>query len=117
MKTRNKQCQACPWRVDATDHESDIPNYDRELHKNLTVTIAEPASLRQMVEPNLRLMGCHEHQDPENQIVCVGWLANQLGPGNNLALRMAALQNPELGNFELVGEQHEKLEDTFGADQ
>ncbi len=112
MKTRKKQCAACPWRVDATDHENDIPNYERGLHEKLTRTIAEPACLRQMAEPDLRLMGCHEHQG-EAQVVCVGWLANQLGPGNNLALRMAALRNPDLGNFELVGDQHETLEDTL----
>lgn len=56
------------------------------------------------------LMACHESV-PGREYACVGWLMNQFGPGNNLAVRMAAIQ----GSFDpsalvLDGEQHESID-------
>lgn len=44
---------------------------------------------------------------------CVGWLANQLGPGNNIALRLAVRVGRVSADFELVGKQHPRFEDTL----
>lgn len=51
-------------------------------------------------------------EHPGAERVCVGWLANQLGPGNNLPLRLWASRNLT-EPLELVGEQHETFEDTL----
>ncbi|MBV8720990.1 MAG: hypothetical protein JO277_02500 [Candidatus Eremiobacteraeota bacterium] len=50
---------------------------------------------------------------PGKELPCVGWLAHQLGPGNNIALRMRAIADPRLYAFELDGEQHTRFEDTL----
>ena len=105
-----KQCAKCPWRKSTDPHE--IPNgYCEEKHLDLSKTIAEPA-LMQL--GTLRLMACHD-SPMGSERVCVGWLAQQLGPGNNIALRMAAFQGRfgDLSTMELVGDQHERLEDTL----
>lgn len=79
------QCAKCPWRVDVDPF--DIPNgYNVDLHRGLAETIAEPGSLR----ATGRVMSCHEH-DAAEEAHCVGWLVNQLGEGNNLALRIQML--------------------------
>ena len=57
-------------------------------------------------------MACHE-TPPGEELPCVGWLANQLGLGNNLGLRMRALSDKSLFNFELDGDQHDRFEDTL----
>lgn len=101
-----KQCAKCPWRKDVDPH--DIPNgYCERRHAALEDTIAE--GLR---AGPLRLMACHETK-PGRELPCVGWLANQLGPGNNIGLRLAVLRKQIDARFELVGEQHERFEDTL----
>src|SRR3954468_218997 len=76
---RTHQCEKCPWRVETDPY--DIPNgYDPEKHRALANTIAEPGSLRDTGG----VMACHETDDAH----CIGWLVNQLGPGNNIGLRM-----------------------------
>ncbi len=108
MATR-KQCQKCPWRVDVDPTE--IPNgYCEAKHAALKDTIAKPGVVR--LGGPLRIMACHESK-PRKQFACVGWLANQLGPGNNIGLRMAAIRDRSLTDFELVGEQHKRFEDTL----
>lgn len=105
-----KQCAKCPWRVDVDPH--DIPNgYCEVRHAGLRGTIADPGKLR---AGPLRLMACHETR-PGKEKACVGWLANQLGPGNNIALRLAASAGRVEGwdEIETVGEQHERFEDTL----
>ncbi len=107
INQRRKQCAKCPWRVDVDPN--DIPNgYSKKKHEGLISTIATPG----VITSQLQIMACHEsplgHEQP-----CVGWLANQLGPGNNLGLRFAVLQGWISANIELIGEQHERLEDTF----
>ncbi len=103
------QCKACPWRVDVVP-EKDIPNgYCEMKHKDLKNTIADgTGSLR---PGPIRAMACHETK-PGKDLMCVGWLANQLGPGNNIALRMRALAG-DLPSYTLVGEQHETFKDTL----
>lgn len=104
-----RQCAKCPWRVDVDPH--DIPNgYCETKHARLRNTLAKPGEFR--LGGTLRMMACHETM-PGKELPCVGWLAHQLGPGNNIALRLAVYRDPKLGEFELVGEQHERFEDTL----
>lgn len=102
-----KQCDKCPWRVDVDPHE--IPDgYCVEKHKALESTIARGLNFG----GTLRVMACHESK-AGHEIACVGWLAHQLGPGNNIALRMQAISGHIDTDFELVGEQHKRFEDTL----
>ena len=108
---KRRQCAKCPWKVTTDPH--DIPNdYCPEKHAALESTIADPGSLRGLSGGTLRMMACHESID-QKPLVCVGWLAQQLGPGNNIALRMAVMSGQIDGDVETVGEQHERFEDTF----
>ncbi len=103
------QCAKCPWKTSTNPH--DIPGgYSVEKHKALKATLSE--GLAGLNNPVMRVMGCHEFSVGVEQ-ACVGWLANQLGPGNNLALRLRAMTGDVDTNFELVGEQHRTLEDTL----
>lgn len=116
MSRKRKQCRLCPWRVDVDPH--DIPDgYCETKHAGLRSTIAEPGEFRP--QSAIRLMACHESK-PGKEKTCVGWLANQLGPGNNIALRLAAMAGQVEGwhQIELVGEQHERFEDALpGGDR
>ncbi len=106
MKVRNNQCKACPWKV-STVPERDIPGgYSCDLHEGLSDTIAEPGSLRAA-----RIMACHEHL-PGAEVPCVGWVVNQLGVGNNIRLRMMALDGRFRG-LRTDGPQHQSFEDTL----
>jgi hypothetical protein len=58
------------------------------------------------------MMACHETK-PGRELPCVGWLVNQVGPGNNLGVRLAVMQGRIDGNVETVGPQHERFEDTL----
>ena len=101
-----KQCRACPWKK-STVPGCDIPDgYDEAKHKALSSTIAEPGIL----SSSLHLMACHEAPCGSEK-PCVGWLAHQLGPGNNIALRMRALDG-RWNRLELDGPQHETFEET-----
>lgn len=57
-------------------------------------------------------MACHEHSLGE-EAHCIGWLMNQLGPGNNIALRMKMLSCENAHRIRLDGEQHETFEATL----
>lgn len=106
---RVRQCEKCPWKVSTDPH--DIPNgYDEDLHAGLADTIAEPGALR--FGGAQRIMACHEHA-PGEEAHCVGWLMNQLGPGNNIGLRLSMLGCENLKHVHLDGEQHERFEDTL----
>ncbi len=92
-------------------HQSDIPGgYSVDKHRALSCTIAEPGSARGLGGP-LRLMACHESK-PGKERPCAGWLEHQLGTGNNLALRLAAMSG-RIPVPVTVGEQHERFEDTL----
>jgi nitrate/nitrite transporter NarK len=55
-------------------------------------------------------MACHESPIGD-EYACVGWLADQLGPGHNMALRYAVATGAvTLGALDLDGEQFESLE-------
>lgn len=95
MATR-RQCAKCPWKKSVNPH--DIPNgYSVEKHRGLKETIA---------------MACHE-TDMGRELPCVGWLLHQLGPGNNIALRLAAISGRVDANVQTVGPQHSRFEDTL----
>lgn len=103
---RTAQCAKCPWRVDVDPH--DIPNgYCETKHEGLAKTIAAPGALP--TGAALNVMACHETDDAH----CVGWLAHQLGPGNNIGLRISMLGCENIGKLRLVGEQHATFEDTL----
>ncbi len=110
-KAVRKQCLKCPWKV-GTDPLQIPGGYCQINHANLKNTIARPSDISQLNAP-LRMMACHETNTRDKELPCVGWLANQLGPGNNIALRLRALSDRSLTDFRLVGEQHKCLEDTL----
>jgi hypothetical protein len=102
------QCRKCPWRKDVDPH--DIPDgYSEDMHRDLRGTIAGPGAFT--LGGPLRMMACHDSPVGKER-PCVGWLANQLGPGNNIPLRLWASRNLK-GRLGLVGEQHETFEDTL----
>lgn len=100
------QCAKCPWRKDVNPH--DIPNgYCPTKHANLKRTIAK--DFTNVFAKELHVMACHETHDS----YCLGWLMNQLGPGNNIALRLRMRHCTNIGDVKLIGEQHETFEDTL----
>lgn len=111
MKVRNKQCKACPWKKNVVPIK-DIPNAYCELkHARLANTIATPGDLTGLNTNTLHIMACHEH-DSDEGVPCVGWLYNQLGPGNNIVLRVLAIEG-KFAKIKVVGKQHETFEDTL----
>ena len=106
---RETQCAKCPWRVD-TD-PNDIPNgYTAKAHRNLKHTIAVPGSLD--FGDSINVMSCHE----TDGLHCIGWVANQFGSGNNIALRIKMMKY-DLRGLTLRGEQHQCFEDTLPKDE
>lgn len=101
------QCAKCPWRKDVDPH--DIPNgYCEKKHAGLAKTIANPGDLR----GSGSMMACHE-TPPGKEKPCVGWLVHQLGPGNNIGLRMQVIYGRIDARVRTIGEQHETFEDTL----
>lgn len=104
-----KQCKSCPWRVGCVP-DKDIPNgYSVTLHKALAKTIQ--SGLGSLFADERHVMACH-YSKPGEEFYCAGWLANQLGPGNNLGVRLAVLQG-KMPAPEIDGPQHERFEDTL----
>lgn len=107
-RVRTRQCNKCPWKK-STDPR-DIPNGYCELkHAGLKSTIAKPGEY--IPGRELPMMACHESPTAK-PFPCVGWVLNQLGPGNNIALRILAMDG-RFSNFRTTGPQHERLEDTL----
>ena len=105
---RVKQCAKCPWKKAVNPH--DIPDgYDVDKHRALKSTIADPNDVFSTLGGVLHIMPCHEIDNAH----CVGWLKNQLGPGNNIGLRLQMRNCENLGQLRIVGEQHERFEDTL----
>lgn len=101
-----KQCKKCPWRVDVDPH--DIPDgYCETAHAALESTIARGFNFGD----GLRMMACHE-SPVGKESPCAGWMHNQLGEGNNIGLRMWAI-NGLKSKVEVVGQQHRRFEDTL----
>lgn len=109
---KRRQCAKCPWKKSTNPH--DIPGgYCEIKHANLKSTIADQSDpISQIMGGELRMMACHEFPEGREE-PCVGWVAHQLGPGNNIALRLAARSGRVPVDFDLVGEQHERFEDTL----
>lgn len=106
---RVRQCAKCPWKVSTNPH--DIPDgYCETQHRGLSKTIADPGAMPGAGP--LVAMSCHEHPVGD-EAHCVGWLAHQIGPGNNIALRIRMLDCENLGSIQLDGRQHERFEDTL----
>lgn len=106
---RTKQCAKCPWRKDVNPR--DIPNgYSVEKHCALESTIAKHP-LDGLFAPTMRVMACHETRDTH----CVGWLVNQVGSGNNIALRIQMASCENASAVRTIGKQHERFEDTLPA--
>jgi hypothetical protein len=104
--TRSKQCHKCPWKLSTDPY--DIPNgYNPQKHHGLKKTIADPGALTF----NSRAMACHESPVGEESY-CIGWLVHQLGPGNNIGLRLKMLHY-DLSDVEIFGPQHQSFEDTL----
>ena len=106
---RTKQCAKCPWQTCV--NPNDIPNgYDIKKHENLRGTIADRNNpLSSLGNNELRIMACHETKDAH----CVGWLNNQLGEGNNIGLRLSMRHYENADKIEVLGEQHDRFEDTL----
>jgi hypothetical protein len=101
---KTTQCEKCPWRVETDPH--DIPNgYCETKHRALKKTIARPGDFR----GNRHAMACHETHDAH----CIGWLVNQIGPGNNIGLRILMMNCVNAKFIKLRGEQHQRFEDTL----
>lgn len=103
-----KQCPTCPWRI-GCDPVTDIPNYDAERAAQLVDTIGH--GLEEALRPIRKIMACH-YSKPGKEFACAGWLHNQLGAGNNIAVRVDMLR----GRYPIPiveGEQHERYEDTL----
>lgn len=103
-----RQCAKCPWKV-TTDPRTIPGGYSADKHRALARTIAPSGSFQ---TGPIRVMACHESKIGA-EVPCVGWVANQLGPGNNLALRLRACRDKSLLDFELDGEQHERFDQTL----
>lgn len=112
MKVRKTQCKACPWKV-STVPTADIPGgYCETKHAALDRTIAGKLPVeQQLVADTLRIMACHESTN-QGEYPCVGWLVNQLGPGNNILLRLSA-RDGRFSDLRTVGPQHPTFEDTL----
>lgn len=99
---RIKQCKACPWKK-STVPDRDIPGgYDAKKHRALIA--CQPQGL---LETKIRAMACHDSKLGA-EYPCVGWLVNQLGPGNNIGLRMQAMDG-RFGELITEGEQYESV--------
>lgn len=104
---RTKQCKSCPWKVETDPH--DIPHGYCELkHANLESTIAKDLTF----SDKLKVMACH-HSVNGKEEHCIGWLVNQLGPGNNIGLRISMRHYENAKDIEVFGEQHERFEETL----
>ena len=111
MKTwklkRTAQCEKCPWRKGVDPRE--IPNgYSLEKHRALRSTIATSASCN-LPGQELVSMACHETEDAH----CIGWLMNQLGPGNNIPLRLRMRNCANAAKIRLRGDQHQTFDETL----
>ncbi len=109
--TTTRQCAKCPWRVDTDPRE--IPNgYTEDKHRALESTIERRGVGEQLASDSVRVMTCHE-SNAGDESMCLGWLMNQLGPGNNISMRLMARRCENINDVELIGEQHQTFEDTL----
>lgn len=106
---RTKQCAKCPWKVSTNPRE--IPDgYCEIKHANLKDTISNNPF--DFLHRERKAMACH-HSNGSDEMYCVGWLNNQLGPGNNIGIRLHMMNCENINELKIVGEQHEKFEYTL----
>ena len=102
------QCAKCPWKVSTNPYE--IPGeYSKELHENLSITIADPHPKSFVMPTEIKTMACHLTHNNH----CIGYLYNQLGYGNNLALIIKFMNCENLEDMKIIGPQHETFQDTL----
>ncbi len=107
---RTRQCKKCPWRVGVNPRT--IPDgYSEDRHKALERTIAKPGDLSNLYGEQ-HVMACHETDDAH----CIGWVVNQVGPGNNIGLRLRMRNCINASRIEVLGAQHRTFEDTLPKD-
>ncbi len=86
------------------------------MHEGLQDTIAPSNTLEQLNKfaqsKTVKIMACHDSSETE-LYHCIGWVHNQLGSGNNVALRMSFRDCQNVNEIEVEGEQHSRFEDTF----
>lgn len=99
-----KQCASCPWKR-SVDPDSLPAGYGRVDRDAVTRASASGAASLRDRAPG---MGCHVPR-PGPVLPCVGWLAQQLGPGGDLGLRMAVVTGHVDANVETVGPQRATL--------
>ena len=110
---RTKQCKTCPWKAGASPSIDIAPyGYSLQKHKALISTISQSPLDFLFTDGPLRTMSCH-HSTEGNEQHCVGWLHNQLGPGNNVGLRLWWRKVENAGELKVDGPQHETFEDTL----
>lgn len=105
---RTKQCAKCPWKVGINPH--DIPDgYSVDKHQALACTIAKDQN---PFVDQLNIMACHETAI-EDETHCIGWINHQLGPGNNIPLRIKMISCENSREMKVFGPQHQTFEDTL----
>lgn len=102
------QCDKCPWRV-SVDPRTIPRGYSETQHAALACTIAKPGDIGAIFDSTEHVMACHE----TNEAHCLGWLMHQLGPGNNIALRIRMLSCANLRQVRLRGLQHQTFDATL----
>lgn len=100
------QCKTCPWRVEAS--LEDIPRYSRAQLEDLE----ESCNQSGISSLSSHAMMCHHAKSNEFR-PCLGWLVYAIGPGQNFGARMIANNIKNLGDVQLLGEQHETFQDTL----
>lgn len=106
---RTAQCTGCPWIVGVNPR--DIPGYCESMHRDLSRTIADAGAMP-VPGAGISAMACHE-SPAGDETPCVGWLAHQAGPGNNIAMRLRLMSCENAGQIRLRGPQHQRFEDTL----
>lgn len=107
---RVHQCKLCPWKV-GTDPTQIPDGYSLEKHIALGHSvIAEPGVIN---DPSGAML-CHKSPaNGKKKQMCVGWIHNQRGPGNNLPLRMRLASCENANEIKVFGAQHQCFEDTY----
>ena len=109
MKTklnRIKQCKNCPWKIKINIHT--IPNgYDSKAHNNL---LENTPKEYEFFPDKLNIMACHHSNDKDN-MYCIGWLFNALGEGNNIPMRIKAMNIENISEIKVYGKQHTNFND------